>query len=374
MTSFDDFVPPYIRSLKGYIPGKSLSAAERESGVRCIKMASNENPYGPSPAALAAMHAATLSQNLYPDDTNGELRARLAEIPGLTPDDVLVTDGSTSFLDVISRTLLRPGLNAVTSERSFIVYPLVTKLAGARLIEVPMRGDSFDPQAILAAIDENTRIVFIANPNNPTGTLLDAAAIDRFIEQVPPWVLTVLDEAYCDFAEDHCRRAGLEYSHSLEYVRRGRNVVVLRTFSKAHGLAGLRVGYGFAPQRVQQYFARVRTPFSVSGIAEAAALAAIEDREHIRMTVEKNRAGAEFLAAQLRETALRVVPTTTNFIYFEVTEDAAAVAKRMQAEGVIVRPLGPWGCPNAIRVTIGSPEQNARFVEVLRHAVERVPA
>jgi histidinol-phosphate aminotransferase len=374
MTSFDDLIPPNIRSLQGYIPGKPLSAAQAESGVTCIKMASNENPYGPSPAAVAAMHDAALRSHLYPDDTNTELRAHLAGMHGLTRDEVLVSDGSTSFLDIIARTLLGPGLNAVTSERSFIIYPLVTKLAGGTLIQAPMRNDAFDLEAILGAIDRNTRIVFIANPNNPTGTMFDAKATDRFLDRVPPDVLVVLDEAYCDYAEFYARHAGIEYSHSLDYVKQNRNVVVLRTMSKAHGLAGLRVGYGFAPRRVLQYFVRVRTPFSVSAISEAAALAAIEDRDHIRRSVEANAEGVAVLNAGLRELGLRFIPTCTNFIYFDVDEDAAAVSARLQAEGIIVRPLGPWGCPRSLRVSVGTPSQNQRFLVALKHALDRVPA
>ncbi len=374
MTSFDDLIPANIRSLKGYIPGKSLSAAQAESGKVCIKMASNENPYGPSPAAVAAMHAAASVSNFYPDDTNSDLRARLADIYGLTHDEVLVTDGSTAFLNIIARTLLGPGLNAVTSERSFIVYPLVTKLAGGTLIQAPTLNDGFDLEAILRAIDRNTRIVFIANPNNPTGTMFDAKATDRFLDRVPPDVLVVLDEAYCDYAEVFAHRAGIEYSHSIEYIKQDRNVVVLRTFSKAHGLAGLRVGYGFAPKRVLQYFVRVRTPFSVSAISEAAALAAIGDREHIRRSAEANFEGAKVISAGLRELGLKFVPTSTNFIYFDVDEEAAAVAKRLQADGVIVRPLGPWGCPRSLRVSIGTPEQNQRFLAALKQALDRVPA
>ena len=374
MTSFDDLIPANIRSLKGYIPGKSLSAAQAETGKTCIKMASNENPYGPSPAAVAAMHAAAAGSNFYPDDTNSDLRARLAQIYGLTLDEVLVTDGSTAFLNIIARTLLAAGLNAVTSERSFIVYPLVTKLAGGTLVQVPTLNNGYDLEGILAAIDRNTRIVFIANPNNPTGTMFDAKAIDRFLDRVPPDVLVVLDEAYCDYAEVFARRAGIEYSHSLDYVKQDRNVVVLRTFSKAHGLAGLRVGYGFAPKRVLQYFVRVRTPFSVSGISEAAAIAAIEDREHILRSAEANFEGVKVVSAGLREFGLKFVPTSTNFIYFDVEEDAAGVAKRIQAEGVIVRPLGPWGCPRSLRVSVGTPEQNHRFLAALKHALDRVTA
>jgi histidinol-phosphate aminotransferase len=374
MPSFDDLIPPNIRSLKGYIPGKSLKSAQAQSGVACIKMASNENPYGPSPDAVAAIHAAACDSNFYPDDTNTELRTRLAEMHGLTADEVLVTDGSTSFLDVIARTLLGPGLNAVTSQRSFIIYPLVTKLAGGTLIQTPTRDNGIDLEAILAVIDRNTRVVFLANPNNPTGTMHPAKTIDRFLDRVPPGVLVVLDEAYYDYAEFFARRAGVEYSHSVDYVKQDRNVVVLRTFSKAHGLAGLRVGYGFAPRRVLQYFVRVRTPFSVSAVSESAAIAAIEDRAHIRRSVEANAEGVEVIGNGLRELGLKFIPTATNFLLFDVDDDAAAVAARIQAEGVIVRPLGPWDCPRSIRVSVGTPEQNGRFLAALRHALDRVPA
>ena len=366
MSKFDDLVPEFVRSLPGYVPGKPARQAEAESGVKAIKMASNENPFGPSPRAMAAMAQAVTHVNLYPDNETSQLRLRLAELHGLGSEQVMVTNGSTAFLNIIARTLLRPGLNAITSERSFIVYPLVTGAAGARLVTVPMRDDTFDLDGILAAIDQNTRLVFLANPNNPTGTLVDAAAVDRFVERVPEHVTVILDEAYSEFAYDFAARRGLEYTHSLDYVRQGRNVVVLRTFSKAQGLAGIRVGYGFASATMVGYFARLKIPFAVSAVAEAAALAALGDTDHIRKTVENNRLGAEFLLQKFREMGIRAVPTFSNFIYFEVGEDAPAVAKRMQSEGVVIRPLtGQWGAPRALRVTIGTPEQNQRFVEAL---------
>jgi histidinol-phosphate aminotransferase len=374
MSRFDDIVPAHIRALGRYVPGKPLRVAERESGLRCIKLASNENPLGPSPMAVEAIRAAALSANFYPDNDNTELRVRLAELHKLEPEQILVTNGTTAFLDIIARTLLAPGLNAVTSAHSFIVYPIITRAAGGTLIEAPMRGHAFDLDAVAAAINRETRVVFIANPNNPTGTMLDATSMDRFLDRVPDHVLVVLDEAYCDFAQDFAQRAGLTYSHSLDSVRQGRNLVVLRTFSKAHGLAGLRVGYGFAPPGVLQYFARVRTAFSVSGVAEAGAVAALADVAHIRRTVENNAAGALTLVKGLRDLGLLALPTAASFVYFEVPEDAVAVAKRMQAAGVIVRPLTAWGIPNGIRVTVGTPEQNQTFLDVLKKSLERVTA
>lgn len=370
--NFDELIPAYIRGLGGYAAGKPIKTALRESGgTSMIKMASNENPFGPSPRALTAMQQAAGDMYLYPDMEATELRARLAEKHGVRPQQVLVTAGSTQFLMLIARVLLAPGLNAVTSDRSFIVYPLATKATGAEFRTVPMKDNAFDLGAIAGAIDANTRIVFLANPNNPTGTLFDAAATDRFLERVPDHVTVVLDEAYSDFAEHFAAKRGIAYSHSMDYVRAGRKLVVLRTFSKAQGLAGLRVGYGLGPEELLYFCGRIKTPFSVSGVAEAAALGALDDREHMRKCVENNELGAAFLLRALREMGYQPVETFSNFIYVDVAEDSTGVARRMEAEGVIIRPLKPWGAPNAIRVTIGTPEQNEIFVRALRRVMEK---
>ncbi len=372
MNRFDDLVPPFVRALGPYVPGKPVKQAEQESGVRCIKMASNENPFGPSPNAQAAVRDAAGEANFYPDAENSELRKRLAAKHGVEPEQVLVTAGSTSMLNIIARTLLAPGLEAITSERSFIVYPVVTRAAGARFTTIPMRGDSYDLDAILAAVTPETRLIFVANPNNPTGTLIDVATMDRFIERIPKHVCVVLDEAYAEFAEYFAAERGQPYSRSMEYVRQGRNVAVLRTFSKAQGLAGLRIGYGIAPTELMQYFVRMKTVFTVSGVAEAAALAAIDDAQHIRRTQENNAAGAKWLEAQVREMGFRIVPTWANFLYIELGEDASGVGRRLQDEGVIIRPLtGSWGAPTAIRVTIGTPAQNEKFLKAFKKVMEK---
>src|SRR4051812_28067189 len=369
--SWKHLVPEHLRKLGAYTPGKPIKQAERESGVRCIKMASNENPFGPSPLAMEAMMRAAAESNFYPDNDATELRRRLADRNQLAPDQVLVTDGSTVLLDLIARTLLAPSLNAVTSVRSFVVYLIATRAAGAELIEVPMQGDSYDLDAIADAVNEDTRVVYLANPNNPTGTLFDAAATDRFLERVPASVFVIIDEAYADFANYFARERGVEYSHSLNYVREGRPVIVLRTFSKAHGLAGLRVGYGLGPPEILAYLERLRTAFSVSAVAEAAALAALDDTDHIQRTLLNNAAGIEFLTAKLTEFGYKPVPTWANFIYFDTGCDGAALAKRIQAEGVIIRSLTPWGIPTALRVTVGTPEQNARFIAALAKVTDR---
>ncbi len=370
MSKFDEVVPAHIRALGGYAAGKPLKQAERESGVRCIKLASNENPFGPSPLAIEAMRQAATEVNLYPDNDASDLKAELASRNNMDPAQLMITGGSTQFLDIIGRTLLTPGLNAITSERSFIVYPIAARTSGGELIQVPMHGDTFDLDGILSAMNDKTRVVFIANPNNPTGTMLDPVAVDRFIAAVPESVTVVLDEAYYDFASYFAAQRGLEYTHSLDYVRQGKNVIVLRTFSKAHGLAAVRCGYGFGPERLIQHLAKVRTAFSVSSVAEAAALAALRDESHIRKSLENNAAGAEWLTKRLSNMGLRVVPTFANFLYVETEEDSVTLAKRIQDEGVIVRPLSVWGAPKAIRVSVGTPEQNEKFIAALSKVLE----
>jgi histidinol-phosphate aminotransferase len=317
------------------------------------------------------MEHALREVHLYPENGAPELAKKIAENEGLTPEHVLVTGGSTPCLDMIARTLLAPGLNAVTSERTFIVYPIVTRAAGATLKLVPTKDDGFDLDGILNAIDDHTRVVFLANPNNPTGTMFDAQAMDRYLESVPDHVVTVLDEAYYDFAKHLATLRGVEYSHSARYVKEGRKVIVLRTFSKTHGLAGVRVGFGIGDPELMSYLARVRTAFQTTTVGEVAALAALHDDEHLRRTVENNAAGAESLLAGLRDLGLHAVPTWANFVFFEVEEDAPGIAKALEHAGVIVRPLGGWGIPNGLRVTIGNPQQNQNFLNALRKVMAK---
>jgi histidinol-phosphate aminotransferase len=370
MSDFSRLVPEHIRKLGGYTAGKSIRQAQRESGVTCIKMASNENPFGPSPKAVAAMRACVAESNFYPDNDSQALRHKLAESHQVAPEQIVVGAGSTSLLDILARVLLGPGLNAVTSKRSFIVYPIASQAAGGTLIETPTRDDGYDLDAVAAAINRETRLVFLANPNNPTGTLAAAHEVEDFLAAVPESVVVILDEAYYDFAQYFAERRGMQYSRSLQYVRAGRNVVVLRTFSKAHGLAGVRVAYSIGPAELMQYVARMRTTFSVSLPAQAAALAALDDDAHTRKGLENNAEQAEVLLRGIAELGYHVVPTWANFLYCELGEDAAAVARRMQSEGVLIRPLGPWGCPTAMRVSIGTPEQNQIFLQSFRKVMQ----
>jgi histidinol-phosphate aminotransferase len=367
MSRFFDLVSKPARDLgTTNAPGRTPAALELRS--RLIKLDSNENPFGPSARAIDAMRAALSAVNFYPDDDCSQLRRALATHHELPAEQVLVTAGSTALLSLLCQTLLAPGLNAVTSERSFVVYSMAAQAAGAHLVEAPMGSgeDTFDLEAVLAAIDSKTRIVFLANPNNPTGTMLEAGVVDRFLARVPGHVVVVLDEAYYEFALHFAELRKVKYSNSLEYVRQGASVVVLRTFSKAHGLAGLRVGYGLGPAELLGYCARMRNTFSVSSVAQAAAMAAIDDTEHIRRVVENNVMQSRVVAQGLSGLGYRVVPTSANFVFCDLGEDAVAVANRLQEEGVAVRPLGHWGAPNSIRVTIGTAEQNQAFLQAAR--------
>ena len=343
-----------------------LSGGQSPARARLIKLDSNENPFGPSPRAVEAARAALSSMHEYPDDNSINLRAALAARHQVGPEQVLVTVGSTGMLSLLCQTLLGPGLNAVTSALSFVVYGMLVRSVGAQLIEMPLRGDGFDLEAILKAIDRNTRLVFLANPNNPTGTMLDAAAVDRFLALVPAHVVVVLDEAYYDFASHFAAIRKAEYSSSLDYVRRGASVLVLRTFSKAHGLAGLRVGYGLGPAELLGYCARMANTYSVSSVAQAAALAALDDEGHVEHAVLNNEAQAQVLLDGLSGLGYRAVPTTANFVYCDMGKDAGRFAARLLDEGVCIRPLGAWGAPGCIRVTVGRPEQNQMFLGAAR--------
>jgi histidinol-phosphate aminotransferase len=366
MSRFFDLVSKPAREMGRYSPASAAKQASADVGPRPIKLDSNENPFGPSPHAIEAMRSALAAAHSYPDDDCGGLLQKLAVYHAVPAEQVLVTAGSTALLSLLCHTMLAPGLNAVTSERSFIVYSMAVRAAGAQLIEAPMRDDGFDLDAVLDAINEHTRLVFLANPNNPTGTVLEASAVDQFLDQVPEHVVVVLDEAYYDFAVHFAGLRKVEYSRALDSLRRGASVVVLRTFSKAHGLAGLRVGYGLGPAELLTYCASLRDTFSVSSVAQAGAVAALDDHAHIARVVSSNAAQALILTEGLSEIGYRVVPTAANFIYCDVRKDAFGVAARLLGDGVSVRPLRAWGAPNCIRVSIGTPAQNQILLHALR--------
>ncbi|HTT21531.1 MAG TPA: histidinol-phosphate transaminase [Candidatus Sulfotelmatobacter sp.] len=363
MSRFVDLVTKLVREMGSYPPTPRGSRPIQERNL--MRLDSNENPLGPSRRALEAIERALADSHLYPDNDSAALVAKVSDIHRISADQILVTAGSTGMLSLLCHTLLAPGLNAVTSQKSFIVYGMAVRATGAELIETPARNEGFDLAAILGAINDCTRLVLLANPNNPTGTMLGAEELDQFIKQVPDHAIVVLDEAYNDFAAHFAERHRIEHSRSLRYLRQGASVVVLRTFSKAHGLAGLRIGYGLGPAELISYCARMQDMYSVSSIAQAAALAALDDIDHVARSVSHNAEQAQILETRLSELGFRTVPTWANFVYCDLGEDAAAVSSRLLEKGISVRPLGAWGAPTCIRVSVGTAEQNEAFLMAL---------
>jgi histidinol-phosphate aminotransferase len=360
MSRFSDLVTPAARETKIAAPDRP---AGTPSPTEIIRLDSNENPFGPSPRAIEAIKRALSESHRYPDNNCTGLRTRLSELHDFPVEQILVGAGSTQVISLLCHTLLGPGLNAVTSERSFIVYGMAVRATGAQLIEAPMRDNGVDVTAVLGRINPQTRIVLLANPNNPTGTMVGAADVDKFLAGVPSHVVVVLDEAYHDFAKHFAASRNVEYSRSLHYVHRGANVVVLRTFSKAHGLAGLRIGYGVGPAELLAYCAHLQDMYSVSSVTQAGALAALADADHIAQAVSNNTEQAQVLTSGLVKLGFKVVPTWANFLCCDLAQDAASVAQRLLHEGIGARPLNMWGAPTCLRVSIGKPEQNRRLLE-----------
>jgi histidinol-phosphate aminotransferase len=354
-----ELVPDYIRELAPYVPGRPIEEVERELKTRAIKLASNENPLGPSPLAIEAAKIALANSNRYPDGSGFYLREGLSKKHSIPAENIILGGGSTELIDLSARMVLRPGDCGVTSCGSFPLYHIAVRATGARFLEVPMRDYTFDLAAIARDLPAEAKLIFISNPNNPTGTMFTADDFDEFLEHVPKHVLIVLDEAYCDYV-DH-----LNYSRSIEIVRGGRNLLVLRTFSKSYGLAGLRIGYGIGPADLLTEMNKIRGPFNTSGVAQAAALAALDDTEHVRRSVESNRAGLAQLGAGLKKLGIRPVPSVANFILIDFEFDADPLAAELMKHGVIVRPMRWMGFPNAIRVSIGTRAENEEFLHAL---------
>jgi histidinol-phosphate aminotransferase len=352
-------LPPWIRQLTPYPPGKPIEELEREYGVTdSIKLASNENPLGPSPRALEAVREALATVHRYPDGGAYHLTRRLAAQFGLRPEHFIVGNGSNELIELVVRAFVQPGDEVVVADQAFVIYRMVVQAAGGTPRVVPLRDFTHDLPAMAAAITPRTRVVFLANPNNPTGTIYGRAAWEAFLEAIPPRVIVVADDAYAEFVEDP------DYPDSVAYHRPNRLLVTLRTLSKIHGLAGLRVGYGIARPDVVQVLNRVRQPFNVNVLGQVAAVAALSDTEHVARTRETNRHGMAFLQAECRRLGLPVVPSWANFLLIEVG-DGAAVYAALLRHGVIVRPMAIYRFPRHIRVTVGTMAECRRFVTSL---------
>jgi histidinol-phosphate aminotransferase len=356
---------PVNRSLNEipvYQPGRPIEEVARELGLPAasiIKLASNENPLGPSPKALSAMQGMLGQLHLYPDGNAFYFKQALARKLGVEPSHLILGNGSNEVIEFVGHAYMGPGVDVVVSQYCFAVYPLITKLFGANLITVPARHHGYDLPAMLQAITPNTRVVFVANPNNPTGTLAGEEELRRFVEAVPSTVLLALDEAYIEFL-DH--RADF-----VAEIRSGRrqNVLLMRTFSKIFGLAGLRIGYGIGHPDLIAALEKIRQPFNINAVAQAGALAALDDEEHTSRTRENNAAGLRFFEAACRELKLEFVPSAANFLLVKVGQ-GQKVFEALQREGIITRPMGGYALPEWIRISIGTPAENQRCLGSLR--------
>jgi histidinol-phosphate aminotransferase len=359
-----DYANTQLKDLVAYEPGKPIEEVARERGLRpeeIIKMASNENPLGPSPKALLAMQEAVKEVHIYPDGGGWKLRRAIAEKFGLELNNVILGSGSNEVIEFIGHAFLKPGDNIITAEHAFLVYKLMAKVFGADTIEVPDPGLIHDLDAMAAAITPNTKEIFIANPNNPTGTLVTQEQIDRFMEKVPPHVMVVFDEAYYEFLDNP--------PDTLKYVREGRNVIILRTFSKIQGLAGLRIGYGLGKPEIIEILQRTRQPFNTNSIAQAGALAGLLDEEHQNETKRITDEGRAFLEAQFSAMGLSYVPSYANFVLVKVG-DGNEVFRRMMDKGVIVRAMAAYKLPEWVRISVGTPEQCERCIQVLKEVLQ----
>ncbi|MDB5809152.1 MAG: histidinol-phosphate transaminase [Betaproteobacteria bacterium] len=365
MSDLRDLAPAYIRSIAPYQPGKPIAELARELGIhpdKIIKLASNENPLGVSPLAMRAIEAAIADLARYPDGNGFELKQALCKRYGVDMAQIVLGNGSNDVLNSAARAFLAPSLEAVYSQHAFAIYALEIQYTGATGVEAPAREYAHDLKAMLAAITPRTRMVFLANPNNPTGTLITAADLHAFLRQVPSNVIVVLDEAYNEYIPEALR------SDSLAWLAEFPNLIVTRTFSKAYGLAGLRVGYAFAHPDVADLMNRVRQPFNVNSISLAAAAAGLEDHEFVRRSFELNQAGMRQMTAGLTKLGVDYIPSAGNFVSIKVT-DAAGVFQRLLQRGVIVRPIAAYQMPDFLRVSIGLEAENARFLDALKQSL-----
>lgn len=354
---------PWLEGLVAYDPGKPIEETARELGLKpedIIKLASNENPLGPSPKAVEAMKEAVESAHIYPDGGGYRLRTAIADQFALTKDHVILGNGSNEIIELIGHGFLNPGDEVIAAEHAFVVYRLMATLFGARTIDVPDPGFVHDLEAMADAITPKTRKIFIANPNNPTGTMVDQDAIDRFMKRVPDHVMVIFDEAYYEFLE--------EPPDTLKYVREGRNVVIMRTFSKIQGLAALRIGYGMTTPEIANVLQKCRQPFNANAIAQAGALAGLLDIEHQEKTREMNRQGLDFYHRAFSEMGLDYVPSVANFVLVHVG-DGDAVFREMLQRGVIIRAMSGYKLPEWVRISVGTPEQNERCLATLKEVL-----
>lgn len=355
--------PHYVSNITPYVPGKPVEELERELGITdSVKLASNENPLGPSSEVVKRIiddltgtkHSVGL--NRYPDGNGYYLKQALSKKLSVAEDKIILGNGSNEIIDIAVRTFLQPGDDAVMAHPSFVVYRMSTQAQGANALQIPLQNYTHDLEAMADAVTPRTKIFFIANPNNPTGTMNTRQEFDRFMKRVPDGTLVVVDEAYYEYV------TGPDYPDSMHYLREGRDILILRTFSKIYGLAGLRIGYGIGQEGLIAELNKLRPPFNTSSLAQKAAIWALQDDDHVRKTREINEQGKQYLYRELDSIGAKFVPTEANFIYMPLKQDAHHLYTALLRQGVIVRPMGQ----HEIRVTIGLPEENTRFINALK--------
>ncbi len=364
---FDALVPKHIATLAAYPPGKPLEELERELGITdSIKLASNENPLGPSPLAVRAIHEHLHHLHRYPDANQYYLKQRLSRHLQVPPEQLICGNGSDEILELIMRAFLQPGEEVISAAPSFLMYGLLTQGAGGVFRPVPLREFRVDLAGMLAAVTPRTKVIIVNNPNNPTGTAMTREEWEDFLRQLPPGVIVVLDEAYIEFAD-----AGL-VPQGVEYLREDLPLIGLRTFSKAYGLAGLRIGYGYGPSTLMGYLNRLRSPFNVNALAQVAAMAALDDTDFLARTRQVVKEGLAYICGELDRLGISYVPTQANFLLIHLRQDTRELYERLLRRGVIIRPMGSYQLPEYIRVNAGRPEENQRFIKALEEVRPRV--
>lgn len=366
--NFHDLALPGVQQLSPYVPGKPVEELAREFGLNpadIVKLASNENPLGPSAKVCEAINQALHELTRYPDGSGFALKDKLAAHYAVAPEQITLGNGSNDILELVARAWLAPGRNAIFSEHGFAVYPIATLASGAECREIAAKNYGHDLAAMAAAIDDNTRVVFIANPNNPTGTWFDQAALNSFLNAVPADVLVVLDEAYIEYAADS------DLPDGMAYLNRYPNLLVSRTFSKAYGLAALRVGYAVSSVEVAEILNRVRQPFNVNSLALVAASAALDDQDYLARSRDTNSVGMQQLEEGFKKLGLSWLPSRGNFIAVDFQRDAAKINQGLLEQGVIVRPIAGYGMPNFLRVSIGTAAENQTFLDALTQVLQQ---
>jgi len=352
----------FLARIRPYQPGKPIEEVARELKLRgeIIKLASNENPLGASPLALRAIRKASTESYLYPDDSCYYFREKLAARLGVESENIFVGNGSVEILPLATLAYLDPGLSAVGSEGAFIWFKIAVQIAAGELIEVPMKSHTHDLRAMLGAIKKNTRLIYIANPNNPTGTMVTREEVEEFFRNVPDNVLVIMDEAYYEYIDDP------QFPDSFKYLREGRDILILRTFSKIYGLAGVRLGYGIAKKETIANLSKLRISFNVNRLSQIAGMAALDDEDHAQRGRAVNEEGKEFLSDAYRKLGLFYLPTYANFFFVDFGKDSQIVFEALQQKGIITRPIKEYGFPHALRITIGTEAQNKKLIRALK--------